>query len=76
MSADHQALEAMLGQLRLTAIHDQLDTLLDEAAKRELSLREVIAFLCEHEVGRRNERRVDMAIKIAPLPKPARSRRL
>jgi ABC-type phosphate transport system auxiliary subunit len=36
MSLDHQALEAMLNRLQLTAIRDQLDTLLDEAAKREL----------------------------------------
>jgi DNA replication protein DnaC len=65
---DHQALEAMLGQLRLTAIRDQLDTLLDEAARREMNLREAIAFLCEREVSRRNERRVDMATKIAHFP--------
>ena len=30
----------MLTRLKLTAIRDQLDTLLDEAARRELTLRE------------------------------------
>src|SRR5262249_238438 len=65
---DHQALEGMLTRLHLTAIRDQLDSLLDEAAKRELTLREAIAFLCERELGRRNERRVDMATKIAHFP--------
>jgi hypothetical protein len=30
----------MLTMLKLTAIRDQLDTLLDEAARRELTLRE------------------------------------
>ena len=58
MSLDHDALEAMLGRLHLTAIRDQLDSLLDEAARRELSLREAVALLCQSELGRRNERRV------------------
>ena len=37
MSLDHQALEGMLTRLHLTAIRDQLDHLLGEAAKRELT---------------------------------------
>ena len=68
MSLDHDALMAMLGRLHLTAIRDQLDSLLDEAAKHELSLREAVALLCERELGRRNERRVEMATKIAHFP--------
>ena len=68
MSLDQQALPDMLTRLHLTAIRDQLDSLLDEAAKRELSLRETVAFLCEREVGRRNERRIEMATKIAHFP--------
>jgi DNA replication protein DnaC len=68
MSLDHDALMAMLGRLHLTAIRDQLDSLLDEAAKHELSLRETVALLCERELGRRNERRVEMATKIAHFP--------
>jgi DNA replication protein DnaC len=68
MGLDHQALEAMLTRLQLTLIRDQLDSLLDEAAKRELTLREAIAFLCEREVSRRNERRIEMATKIAHFP--------
>ena len=35
----------MLGRLQLTAIRDQLDSLLDEAARREMTLREALAFL-------------------------------
>jgi DNA replication protein DnaC len=68
MSLDHDALMAMLGRLHLTAIRDQLDSLLDEAAKHELSLRQAVALLCERELGRRNERRVEMATKIAHFP--------
>jgi len=68
MAADPQGLEAMLTRLHLTAIRDQLDTLLDEAAKREMTLREAVGFLCEREVSRRDERRVEMATKIAHFP--------
>ncbi len=68
MTIDHEMLVAMLTRLKLTAIRDQLDTLLDEAAGRELSLRETLAFLCEREVARKDERRVEMAIKIAHFP--------
>jgi hypothetical protein len=66
MTVDHEALLSMLTRLKLTAIRDQLDSVLDEAASRELNLREAIAFLCEREVARKDERRVEMAIKIAP----------
>ena len=45
-----------------TAIRDGLDSLLDEAARRELTLRETLAFLVEREVARKDERRVEMAV--------------
>jgi len=65
---DHDALLDMLTRLKLTAIRDQLDSLLDEAARRELTLREAVAFLCAREVARKDERRVEMASKIAHFP--------
>ena len=65
---DHEALVGMLDRLRLTVIRDQLDSLLDEAARREMTLREALAFVCEREVARRDERRVEMALKIAHFP--------
>jgi DNA replication protein DnaC len=68
MSLDQQALTEMLTRLHLTAIRDQLDSLLDEAARRELSLRDAVALLCQRELGRRNERRITMATKIAHFP--------
>jgi DNA replication protein DnaC len=68
MVVDHEALVGMLGRLRLTVIRDQLDSLLDEAARREMTLREALAFMCEREVARRDERRVEMALKIAHFP--------
>ena len=69
---DHEALVGMLGRLQLTAIRDQLDSLLDEAARREMTLREALAFLCEREVARRDERRIEMAAEDRALPLRAR----
>ena len=62
------ALDQMLTRLRLNAIRDQLDTLLDEAARRELTLREALQFLCEREIARKDERRVAMGMKLAKFP--------
>jgi hypothetical protein len=66
--ADHDALLEMLSRLKLTAIRDQLDSLLDEAARQQLTLREAVALLCQREVARKNERRIEMASKIAHFP--------
>ena len=55
-------------RLKLTAIRDQLDALLDEAARRQMSLRETVVFLCEAEIARKDERRVHMAQSLAKFP--------
>jgi DNA replication protein DnaC len=68
MIADQATLLGWLSRLHLTAIRDQLDSLLDEAARRELTLRETLGFLCEREIARRDERRITMAGKIAQFP--------
>jgi len=68
MTPDQATLDGWLTRLHLTAIRDQLDSLLDEASRRELTLRETLALLCEREIGRRNERRIEMASKIAHFP--------
>ena len=65
---EHDHLIAMLNRLKLTAIRDQLDSLVDEAARRELTLREALAFLVEREIARKDERRITMASKIAHFP--------
>ena len=62
---DHETLVAQLDRLKLTAIRDQLDSLLDEAARSEMTLREALAFLVTREIARRDERRICMACKIA-----------
>ena len=65
---DHDVLEAHLTRLQLTAIRDQFDSLLDEAAEKGMTLREAVAFLVEREVARRDERRIEMAFKIVHFP--------
>ena len=65
---DHAELTGMLDRLKLTAIRDQLDTLLDEAARSEMTLREALGFLVSREIARRDERRISMASKIAQFP--------
>jgi DNA replication protein DnaC len=61
-------LARMLTRLKLTAIRDTLDSLLDEAARRDLSLREALVLLCEREIARKDERRIEMGLSIARFP--------
>lgn len=66
--ADPDALTRMLSRLQLTAIRDQLDSLLDTATRRKLTLLDTVKLLCEAEVTRRDERRIQMATSIAKFP--------
>lgn len=68
MSAPAERLPEMLTRLSLKAMGERLDTLLDEAARRELSLRETLALLCEAEVAHREQRRIQMGTGIAKFP--------
>ncbi|SCB55968.1 hypothetical protein GA0061098_10636 [Bradyrhizobium shewense] len=52
-------LDAMLARLQLSGIRDQLDNLLDEAARANLSARETLILLCEREIARKDHRRID-----------------
>jgi DNA replication protein DnaC len=58
----------MLNRLKLTAIRDQIDSLIDEAARRELTIREALSLFCEREIARRDERRIEMSIGLARFP--------
>src|SRR5512140_1744056 len=68
MNAQLDLLDPMLTRLKLTAIRDQLENLLDEAARRKLSLRESLQFLCEAEIARKDQRRIVMGMGIARFP--------
>jgi DNA replication protein DnaC len=61
-------LEAMLTRLKLTAIRDQLDSLLDEAVRADLSARQLVALLCDREIARKDQRRIEMAMGLARFP--------
>jgi DNA replication protein DnaC len=63
-----EELEAMLTRLRLPAIRDRLDALLEEAARREMNLREALAWLCAAEVARKDQLRMEMALRLARFP--------
>lgn len=61
-------LSPMLTRLKLTAIRDRLESLLDEASRQDLNLREAVAFLCRAEVGHKDQRRIAMGLSIARFP--------
>ena len=64
----HDHLVAMLNRLKLTALRDQLDSLIDEAGRRELTIRDALALFCEREIARRDQRRIDMSFGLARFP--------
>lgn len=68
MSPDVERLDAMLTRLKLNAIRDRLDTLLDEATRQDLNLREALAFMCEAEIAHKDQRRIAMGTNIAKFP--------
>jgi DNA replication protein DnaC len=68
MTPQTDVLDKMLTRLKLTAIRDQLESLLDEAGRREMSLRELLGFLCETEIARKDQRRITMGLSIAKFP--------
>src|SRR5437764_7472420 len=65
---EHDDLVDMLNRLKLTAIRDQIDSLVDEAARRELTIREALSLFCEREIARKDERRIEMSIGLAHFP--------
>ena len=65
---EHDHLIAMLNRLKLTAIRDQLDSLIDEAGRRELTIREALSLFYEREIARKDERRIEMGVGLARFP--------
>jgi DNA replication protein DnaC len=58
----------MLGRLKLRALRDRLDGLLEDAARQDLNLREALSLLCDAEMRHREERRIHMGTNIAKFP--------
>jgi hypothetical protein len=53
VNAELDRLPEMLARLGLRAMRDRLDNLLDEAGRRDLSLREALSLVCAAEVAHR-----------------------
>ena len=68
MTTPDAPLVPRLSRLPLTARRDPRDNLLDEAARRDLTRREALTFLCQAEVARREPRRQDRAARLAKFP--------
>lgn len=68
MTVDHEQLITMLTRLKLTAIRDKLDNLLEEASRKKMNLRETLSFLCKQEIQHKNHRRIRMGLSIAKFP--------
>jgi len=68
MKIDTEQLEKMLTRLKLPMIRDKLDNLLDEAARREMNLREALAFFCEQEISSKEQKRIHMGFSLSKFP--------
>ena len=68
MNESLSKLEIMLTDLRLTTLRNRLDSLLDEASRRQLNLRESLEYFCEAELANKNDKRVRMSQAIAKFP--------
>ena len=61
-------LTEILLSLKLNAVHDRLETILDMCGTAELTHRESLALFCDVERERRSERRITMGMRIAHFP--------
>jgi|SRR3990167_4239014 len=68
MTVNHDRLIALLNRLKLTNIRDKLDNLLDEAARKQMNLREAFLYLCEQEVCQKDQSRLRMGVVRAKFP--------
>ena len=65
---EHDHLTAIFNRLKRTAIRDQLDGLVDDAARRELTVREALFLFCEREIAGKDERRIEMSVSATFRP--------
>lgn len=68
MTTEQDHLEQLLTRLKLTAVRDKLDNLLDEAARKAMSFREALTFICEQEVHSKDHKRIQMGINLSKFP--------
>lgn len=65
---DQNRLIDNLTRLKLITIRDKLDNFLDEAARQEMSLLEMLCYLCEQEIRSKDQRRIQMGMAISKFP--------
>jgi len=68
MTTDHEQLISMLTRLKLTTVRDRLETLLDEAVRQQMTLRETVFYLCRQEIQSKDQKRIQMGISMAKFP--------
>jgi DNA replication protein DnaC len=68
MSEEYDHLEELLTRLKLMAVRDRLDNLLEQAGRAEMNYRQLLTMLCEHEVGNKDHKRIEMGLRIAKFP--------
>ena len=47
---------------------DDVDSLLDEATRSDLTIRDTLALICEREIRRKDRRRIEMTLNLARFP--------
>jgi IstB-like ATP binding protein len=57
-----------LSRLKLTGVRDQLDSLIDEASVMISQCVRRLALLCEREIARKNQHRIETPLKLAQVP--------
>ena len=65
---DDATLQRWMTELRLIALRDQLDTMLDEAARAKLYYRDLVALICRREIDSKLTRRISRRFKYAHFP--------
>ena len=68
MTLSTDQMDTMLTRLKLTGIRDQLDNLLDETGRRDLTHREALGYMLQAEIARKDQRRLAMGLSIARFP--------
>jgi DNA replication protein DnaC len=63
-----ERLERHLSRLKLSTIRDRLDSLLDDAARQEMTIREALMYFCEQEIRSKDQKRINMGVNLAKFP--------
>ncbi len=61
-------LSEMLNRLKLITLRDRIENLLTEASNKEMTLREALTFFCKQEIESKDDRRIEMGIRMARFP--------